>query len=174
MRLTTTLCACLLLVSCGSSRIAPLEFDPVSLAIERALQTINTGIVREDEILASQQVHSRFVMGSNISLRYRDETWGEGRGQGDFRKFFKDVFEIHANIYHSLVLIDLELTGDLASARVEVVFNSTRSDKIPPEGFAAEGLDLFIFEREGGSWQLIAWDETPDPPAHDEGILEDI
>lgn len=164
MRTLANIWVCLLLAGCGSARIAPLEIGPVRLAIEQALQTINTGIVTEDEILASQQIHDIFMMDGNISLRYRDVPWGDVRGQGEFRKFFNTVFEIHANIYHSLVLIDLELTGDIATARVEVIFNSTRSDKIPPEGFAAEGTDLFIFQREGGSWLLIAWDEAPDPP----------
>lgn len=174
MRVFITICCCLILASCGKSRIAPLEIGHVRKAIAESLNVINMGIVREDEILASQPVHDLFEMDDNIAIRYRDQEWGDKPGQTEFRKFFRVVFENHANIYHTLTLLDVELTGDVATARVDVAFSTTRVDRTPPEGYVAEGTDLFIFERVAGQWLLIKWDEAPIPPPHDEGVFEDI
>jgi len=170
--LVLTIC-CVALTGCGSARTAPVDLDTVRAALSAALQQLDTGINREDPLLASQVIGKSFVMGSNISIRYLDAPW-EGQGPVTFQDFFQAVFTNHANIFHQLVLTDIELAGDIAIARVQVQFNSTRIDRSPPESNFADGEDLCVFQREQGSWLLIDWSEAPPLPDHDQGLLEDL
>ncbi|GEM_PF-2119358 len=171
MRAAIAVVACLALAACGGAATAPLDISEVRAALANSLSLLATGIEREDPLLASQPVSERFVMGGNIAVRYRDEGWS-GEGIGSFRDFFASVFELHANIGQSLTLRDVELIGDVATARVHNEFVSSRVDRVPPENYTAAGWDWLVFEREAAGWLLISWDEAP--PAHDMGEAEDI
>ena len=166
---------CLALGACSSAATAPLDIDEVRTALASSIGIIATGIEREDPLLASQPVSDRFTMGNNVAVRYRDQGWNDQWvGVGRFREFFTSVFEIHANIEQTLDLRDVELIGDVATARVHNEFLSSRVDRLPPENFTAAGWDYFVFEREAGGWRLLSWDEAPEPEPHEMGEGEDI
>ena len=173
MRYLATIALCLTLVACGNAGTAPLDLESVRAVLLAALDVLNTGVEREDPILASQPISDRFSMNNNIAVRYLDEGW-TGKGAGKFREFFDEVFEIHANIEQQLVLIEVDLQGEVATARVGVDFSSLRVDRTPPENHTASGEDYFIFEREDGSWRLIRWDEALVMPPQDGGSDEDL
>lgn len=173
MRATIAILVCAALTACASSATAPLDIDEVRTALEANLDILATGIEREDPLLASQPVSEKFVMGGNIAVRYRDEEWS-GEGIGSFREFFAGVFELHANIGQTLTLRDVELIGDVATARVHNEFVSSRVDRVPPENYTAAGWDWLVFEREAGGWRLISWEEAPAPEPHEMGEGEDI
>jgi hypothetical protein len=162
----TTALICLALAGCIGSSSVPMDVADVRAALQANLHTLATGIEREDPILASQIVSERFVMNNNIGIRYLDDGW-TGEGIGPFRSFFEKVFEVHANIDQSFELRDVEQVGMVATARVYSELISSRTDRVPPEGYTAAGWDWFIFELQGASWVLIRWDEAP--PAHDMG-----
>jgi hypothetical protein len=171
--LTTALLACLALTGCFGSSAAPLDVGSVRSAIAAQIDRLRTGIEREDPLLASQIVSDRFVMNPNIGIRYLDDGWPDnGVGISAFRGFFADVFELHANIDQSFELRDVQLVGSVASARVYNQFFSSRTDRVPPEGYTASGWDWLIFELQGASWVLIRWDEAPAP--HDMGEGETL
>lgn len=166
---------CLALAACSSAATAPVDIGEVRAALANSLGIIATGIAREDPLLASQPVSDRFTMGNNVAVRYLDQGWNEQWvGIGKFREFFSGVFEIHANIEQLLTLRDVELIGDVATARVRNEFISSRVDRLPPESFTATGWDWLVFEREAGGWRLISWEEAPAPEPHEMGEGEDI
>jgi len=174
MRILATACLCLLLAACGVSQTAPVDIASVRALLTQEVAIIALGINREDPVLASQPVSDRFLMGANVAGRYRDQPF-DGRGVAAFRVFFggtDGVFGVNANIEQTMVLTDVELQGDdLAAAVVFTNFSSVRVDKTPPEIVPPQiepWRDLFVFQREGGAWRLINWDEAPLPP-HDQG-----
>ncbi|MCH7472627.1 hypothetical protein IIA79_06715 [bacterium] len=170
------------LAACRGASGPPVDYDAVRAAVVSALGIINIGIEREDPILASQPLSELFTMGGNVAIRYSDEIFPEGEGAPRsgialFRGFFADAFEVHANIFHSFTLIELDLSGEVATATVEVEFNSLRVDRNPPENHVASGTDYLVFQLEGGAWRLVSWDEVPPPfeePPHDAGEGEDL
>jgi len=171
--LTAALIACLALTGCLGSSAAPLDVGSVRSALAAQIETLVAGIEREDPLLASRIVSDRFVMNPNIGIRYLDEGWPEKDvGISAFREFFAKVFEVHANIDQSFELDDVQLVGTVASARVYSQFFSSRTDRVPPEGYTASGWDWLIFELQGASWVLIRWDEATTP--HDMGEGEEL
>ena len=152
----------LLLTSCGGSTTSPTEIADVRTALEFQINVLALGIEREDSILASQAISEKFRMGSNVAVRYDEGGWS-GSGIGKFREFFDDAFEIHSNIDQGLTILDIYLTGNVATARVHNEFLSSRVDWTPPDSFSAEGWDWMIFERDSGQWLLISWEEAPEP-----------
>lgn len=174
MRVIATTAFCLLLSACGVSQTAPTQIAAVRALLLQEVAIIALGINREDPILASQPVSDRFLMGPNVASRYRDQPF-DGRGVAAYRVFFggtDGVFAVNANIEQTLALTDVELQGiDLAAAVVFSNFSSVRVDKTPPEIVPPQiepWRDLLVFQREGGAWRLISWDEAPLPP-HDAG-----
>lgn len=166
---------CLALSACGGAATAPVDIAAVRLLLEQDIAIIALGINREDAVLTSRPVSDRFIMGGNIAVRYLDQGW-DGRGISAFRTFFggrDGVFDTHANIEQTLVLVDVALQGgELAEATVLSSFSSVRTDKSPPEIVPPPiepWRDLLVFQREGGAWRLINWDEAPLPDPHDEG-----
>ncbi len=166
---------CLLLAACGGSLSAPTDIIAVRAVLEQEVALLALGLSREDALLASQPVSDRFVMGNNIAVRYIDRNW-DGRGIAAFRVFFggsDGVFAFNANIEQTLELTDVELQGDeLAAAIVLSSFSSVRVDRTPPEIVPPPiepWRDQLVFQREGGAWRLISWDEAPLPPEHDAG-----
>lgn len=175
MRTLVTIGLCLLLASCGGSESAPTDIISVRQVLEQEVGILALGINRENAVLASQPVSDRFVMGNNIAVRYIDRNW-DGRGIAAFRNFFgggDGVFAFNANIEQTLTLTDIELQGDeLAATIVLSSFSSVRVDRTPPEIIPPPiepWRDQLVFQREGGAWRLISWDEAPLPPEHDEG-----
>lgn len=164
----------MLLSACGAST-APVEQDAVQKIVEQELGIISGGIENEDAITASQPISSLFVLGPNVALRYSVNPFPpagvEATGVRPFRAFFADAFRINANISQDFTLSELILTGDVATAKVQSVFNSTRIDSVPPQNTTATKDDFFIFQREGGAWRLVRWDEVPveSPPADQGG-----
>jgi len=170
----TAVVICLALTGCLGSSTLPLEVGDVRTALEANLHLLAIAFEREDPLLASQIISDRFEMDNNIGIRYLDEGWPDNAtGISAFRQFFAKVFEVHANIDQSFMLRDVELVGNVATARVYSEFFSSRTDRVPPEGYTASGWDWLIFELEGTSWVLIRWDEAPGPP-HDMGQGEEL
>jgi len=170
-QILTVATICLVLTGCLSSTSIPLGIGEVRSALAANLLTLATGIEREDPLLASRIVSERFEMDNNIGIRYLDDGWS-GTGIGAFREFFSKVFEVHANIDQRFDLRDVEQVGNVATARVFSEFFSSRTDRVPPEGYTASGWDWLIFELDGASWVLIRWDEAPLP--HDMGEGEEL
>ena len=153
------------LSSCGGST-APL--DPIQLRslLTQELLIISTGIERQDPLLASQPLDNDFHMDDNVAIRYQDSAWGgpDVKGPAPFLAFLNKVFGLHANIVMTLELSDVQQTGDLATASVHVVWNSTRTDNVPPGHYTADDHDYFFFRRRAEGWRLLRWQETPAPP----------
>ncbi|MCC7478118.1 hypothetical protein IT575_06615 [bacterium] len=164
----------LALCACGSST-APLDDSGVQVLLERQISIVAEGIEREDAILASQPVGALFSMGGNVALRYGTATFppagiSETRGLRPFRTFFAEAFKQNANITQSFEVSDFELNGDVATLTVTSTFNATRVDLVPPQNTTAELEDFMVFQREGGTWRLVNWDQVPEetpetPPA---------
>jgi hypothetical protein len=152
-----------LIAGCGASG-APT--DPTSLrsTIGAELRLVATGIERGDGLLAAEPIDDAFRMGDNVAVRYQDGPWGNGSGEASFLQFLNNVFALHANIQLSLQLTDVQQSGDLATASVHVVWNSTRTDVVPPGHYTAENDDYFFFRRRPAGWLLLRWQETPLPP----------
>jgi hypothetical protein len=164
MRAIAAIALCCILMACGSTSDVPLDITEVRVALIHQLGILATGINREDPMLASQPISERFRMDNNIAVRYHPDGWKTNdEGVGKFREFFSKAFEIHANIDQRLELRDLELTGEVAAARVWNWFVSSRTDRTPPENFTASGWDWLVFELDSGVWRLISWDEAPEP-----------
>ena len=158
----------LLLLGCGSSTTAPLEADAVRSVILANLAIIEAGFNSEDIFLASQPISDQFTLDNNVATRY-GQPWPEAdRGPGKFRDYLNFVFQLNANIEFSLVLTDLDLSGDIATAHCSTDYASQRPDVIPPEIQVATTDDFLQFEREGGRWLLRRWEVQPEP-VHDEG-----
>jgi hypothetical protein len=157
-----TLLAVLVLAGCGTGG-APVDPQSVRDLLDYQLFVIQTGMEREDIALASTPIDERSTMDNNVCARYADRNW-DGRGPQSFRSFLNDAFNLHANIDCELLLKDVVLEGDLATATVEATWHSQRTDTVPPGQYAAENDDYFFFQRSGAAWRLLRWQETPDPP----------
>jgi hypothetical protein len=153
----------LLAGGCGASS-APR--DPVQLRglLEHELVLLQTGLERQDALLASSPVDDAFTMDPNVAVRYLDKAF-EGNGPSAFLAYTNKVFALHANISLSLTLIDLQQTDDLATATVHVVWNSQRTDTVPPGHYTADNMDYFFFRRHPAGWRLLNWKEIPAPAA---------
>lgn len=173
MRTLLILLLVLALSACSGGAGAPLDEPGVTALLRQHLQLIAEGVSREDPFLASQPVSELFVMGNNIAVRFRDAGW-ENSGIGAFRSFFATVFDLHENILLELELLEVDIVGDVATAKVKVDFNSVRVDRVPPENVTSSSEDYMLFQREAGAWLLIRWDEVPPPPPHDEGSGESV
>jgi hypothetical protein len=156
-----------MLAACGGAAGAPTDIVSLRPVLADAIATIELGINREDPYLASRPVSDRFTMGGNIAARYFG-AWSDQQGIAAFRTFFGGaggVFECNADIEQTLELTDLDLLGtDLAQGIVLDSFSSVHVGDGPPEinpPPPAPYRDLFVFEREGGAWRLILWDEAP-------------
>jgi len=167
MRILLAMLLCLALAACGGAGTAPLDETAVRALLTDELEIIAEGLNREDPVLASQPVSDLFVMGNNIAVRYLDAGW-TGQGVGSYRAFFDASLAVYDNILQKFELTDLQVTGDVAVARVQQDFSAVRIDRAPPENVTASSEEYFIFEREDGAWLLIRWDEVP-PPPEDEG-----
>jgi hypothetical protein len=162
------------LAACSSAQVAPFDIADVRANLENAVSIVETGFNREDPILASQPVGSSFTMDGNVAVRYRDGGWNSGWvGIGKFREYCNGVFGVHANIIMEMTVTDVMMTGDLATAIVQVDFYSMRSDRTPPENHTASGIDYLVFERDTGSWLLRRWEEKPPPPVFEEPPVEE-
>jgi len=164
-----------LAIGCSGSHTVPTDVLGVRQVLQESLNLMAFGFEQEDYFLASQPVSERFTMNNNVAVRYHPDGWGEVQGVGKFREFLLKVFELHANIEQQFEITGVELNGELANANTNVIFNSARTDTVPPEAHTAPGEDLFIFEKENGAWKLIRWDEQPEHPEdHGEGVGEDV
>lgn len=173
MRHLLTFALCLTLAACSSAQVSPFDIADVRATLENAVSIVETGFNREDPILASQPIAASFTMDGNVAVRYRDGGWkSEWQGIGSFRTFCNDVIETHANIIMEMTVTDVMMTGDLATAVVQVDFYSMRADRTPPENHTASGLDYMVFERETGSWLMRRWEEKPPPPVYEEPAEE--
>ncbi|MCB1219733.1 MAG: hypothetical protein H7A35_11765 [Planctomycetales bacterium] len=155
---------------CTSSYSAPLEIEDVRSVLEHNIRLIEAGINGEDVFLASQPISEQFTMDNNVAVRYSSEWTGEG--VGSFRNFWAKVFEDNANIQFELVMVGLELDGDIATAHCTSDYTSQMPDIVPPEVRVATDNDYLQFERQNGEWLLRRWEFRPDPEpddGHDEG-----
>jgi hypothetical protein len=154
-----TIFALLLLVGCSASA-GPLTDAEIRSSVLAALAEIDAGIEREDPFLASNPAADLFRMNNNIALRY---TGGEfsNSGPAALRNLFSSAFDLHANILHEITLLDLTISGEVATAATEVEFNSLRVDRVPPENFTSTSRDTLVFVLERGNWKVLNWDETP-------------
>lgn len=159
MRTLLTILALLLLAGCGAS-VGPLTEPEIRAAVVAAFAELDTGIEREDPYLASHPAAELFHMGNNIAVRYTDGEFS-GSGPAALRGLFSNAFKLHANILHETSLLDLSITGDVATAKTSIEFDSLRVDKVPPENFTSTSYDTFVFILEKGNWKILAWDETP-------------
>jgi hypothetical protein len=157
--------AATLLCSCSSSGGGPTDQQAVREAVLAVLNTLELGIERGDASLASQGISDQFVLGGNAGLRYSDLPWS-GVGIPALRAFFNASFLTRANVQQDFILVNLDVTGELAQALVDSAYNATRIDRVPPEAVTAASRDLLVFRREGVAWRLVSWDVAP---AHDEG-----
>ena len=149
------------LAGCGASS-SPL--DPVQLRglLSSELTILATGLERQDPQLASEPINDNFSMDNNVAVRYQDTAWA-GTGPSAFLTFVNSVFTLQANITVSLDLQDVQQTGDVATATVHVVWNSTRTDSVPPGHYTSDSTDYFFFRRRAAGWRLLRWQETPAP-----------
>jgi hypothetical protein len=149
------------LAGCGASSAPP---GPVELRdlLNSELTRLATGLERQDALLAAEPIDDDFGMQNNVAARYSDANWS-GSGPSGFLAFLNNVFNLHANIQVSLEMSDLQQTGDLATATVHVVWNSTRTDAVPPGHYTADNVDYFFFRRRAAGWRLLHWQETPAP-----------
>ena len=173
MRRYITLTLLLLLTACGASAGPQTEAE-IQAAVLAALVELDTGIEREDPFLASHPAAEQFRMSNNIAVRYTDGEFSNS-GPAALRGLFSTAFALHANILHETTLQDFVINGDVATATVEIQFNSLRVDKVPPENFTATSSDILVFILERGNWKILAWDETPteQPPAGQPPVQEE-
>jgi len=158
--------SCSMLFGCGGSSTAAQEYDAVRLVILNNLAIIQHGINAEDIFLASQPVSDQFTMDNNVATRYAAE-W-TGKGVGEFRNFWNGVFISSANIDFTIVLTELILSGDIATAYCSTNYTSQQPDIIPPEIKVSSENDFLQFERVAGQWLLRRWEAEPEP-VHTEG-----
>jgi hypothetical protein len=131
-------------------------------AVRAALLRITTGINREDVLLASQPVSSRFQIGANVRSRYSAADWNSGNpGDAEFRGFFGAALLTLANVQQSMEITDLDVQGEVATAHVDAGFDALRILPAPAENVTYRTSDVLVFELEGGSWRLVSWDEVP-------------
>lgn len=149
----------LTLCSCGAS-VGPLEESEVRASILGSLKQVDSGIEREDAFLASAPAGELFRMNNNIAVRYSDGNF-EGSGPDALRGVYSKAFNRHANILHTMTLTELVVSGEVATATVEVEFNSLREDKVPPENFTSTSTDILVFTLDHGKWKIRSWEEPP-------------
>jgi hypothetical protein len=134
-------------------------------AAREALALLEHGIEREDPIMAGVPISDLFYMGGNVGTRYVSAGWRpEGRGQGEFRLYFAEAFEVLTNIEQEFDLLESERRGDLLTAVVETRFDAIRIDSTPAQNVSFAGTDYMAFELEDGAWRLVRWDEEGAAP----------
>jgi len=160
--------AAALLCSACSASSAPLNEDEVHSQILTELEVISTGLEREDALLASQPIDDKFVMGGNVAIRYLDAGWS-GEGVGAYRNFFASAFVTLQNISQEFSIDALDVNGAVATCQITGSFSGVRVDLVPPQNVNASGTDYMTFQRKGGQWLLVRWDEVPpaEPPAEE-------
>jgi hypothetical protein len=170
----SALLTALAVAACGAES-APLEEAQVRDEIINELGILATGIEREDAILASQPIDDEFIMGGNVAIRYLAAGWS-GKGVGSFRSFFAAAFAGMQNISQEFELDAINVNGSVTTCQVTGSFSGVQIDPVPPQNVNASGTDYMTFQRKGGQWLLVRWDEVPpaappveEPPAEGEG-----
>ncbi len=82
-----------------------------------------------------------------------------------FGPFFSEVFTQNANLVVGITVDSVSISGEVAVADLRFTLSATYLLAIPPENYAANGVDESVWEFDGNNWRLVAWREKPAPPA---------
>lgn len=175
--------ACLF-AACGSGgfKVEPPTGSDVPESIRKSLaQTIalvERAINDEDTILAANQVANIFKMDGLVAFRLRRSNAPALPVPADnIAVLLNDFYRDNENIRVTLRLRDVTQNGDLASSLLEFHLSATYALESPPINYFVDSVDRVTFQREGGAWKLINWEEVEEVSSGDEqnpGNLEPI
>ena len=152
--------------------------ESVRKSIAQTIALVERAINDEDTILAANQVANIFRMDGLVGFRFRrSNAPAQPVPTDNVAVLLNDFYRDNENIRVTLRLRDVTQNGDLASSLLEFHLTATYALESPPINYFVDSLDRVTFQREGGAWRLIAWEEVEEVSSGDEqnpGTLEPI
>ncbi len=178
-----TVAAIAFLAGCsgGGIKIAPPAGDApesVRKSLAQTIALVERAVNDEDTILAANQVAGIFKMDGLVAFRFRrSNAPAQPVPTENLGLLLNDFYRDNENIRVTLRLREVTQNGDLASSLLEFHLSATYALESPPINYFVDSLDRVTFQREGGAWKLIAWEEVEEVGSGDEqnpGNLEPI
>ena len=139
---------------------------PTAEALRATVASLAQAISSEDLSTIQSIASGLFSVDETVALRFMTEntladppTPPAGVGA-----FFGEVFAQNQNISVTMDVGPLNINGTVADCEVTFTLNATYILTVPPEDYESAATDITVWEFNGASWRLVAWQEAEEEP----------